>query len=409
MKILSIHVIGGVIVGGCILFLPQTVVSLDPPSAPCQNPEGCVAQFLEQLESSGTGSGTRLDHAKFFNEFVAANGNSALAKHAGIRYGYWLKESSPLESIPLLQASLRDFPILRDYLTFWMGQAYAHAGLGKEAAEAFQQFSEHFSDSLLRADALYAGGDVLAKLGNCEAALSLWSQALSIKSDHPKSPNAFFQMGLCSAQMGQREKAIEIFRELWWKFPLAQERVQAESWLRREVGSLFLPSLEERFKRSMALYNGGALEEAVQEFQHISSLSPPAPQLFQVQYTLAMALVRLKRYDQAETILTSLSRSSSSRRDDAWVWLGRVYLRQGKGPELEALVGALSNEKVTGDQQSLLLTFFGIWLEDHARWLEAGKAYKRAAAVAHTLTQRLDALWRVGWIHYQQKQFIEAI
>lgn len=409
MKILSIHVIGGVIVGGCILFLSQTVVSLDPPSAPCQNPEGCIAQFLEQLESSGTGSGAHLDHARFFNEFVAANGNSDLAKHAGIRYGYWLKESSPLEAIPLLQASLPDFPILRDYLTFWMGQAYADADLGKEAAEAFQQFSEHFSDSLLRADALYAGGDVLAKLGDCEAALSMWSQALSIKSDHPKSANAFFQMGLCSAQMGQREKAIEIFRELWWKFPLAPERVQAESWLRREVGSLFLPSPEERFKRSMALYNGGALEESVQEFQHITSLSPPGPQLFQVQYTLAMALVRLKRYDQAEAILTSLSRSSSSRRDDAWVWLGRVYLRQGKGPELEALVGALSIEKVTGDQQSLLLTFYGIWLEDHARWLEAGKAYKRAAAVAHTLTQRLDALWRVGWIHYQQKQFIEAI
>ena len=158
MKVLSISVIGGVIVGGCIFFLPQTVVSLDPPSAPCQNPEGCVAKFLEQLESSGTGSGARLDHAKFFNEFVAANGNSALVKHAGIRYGYWLKESSPLEAIPLLQASLRDFPILGDYLTFWMGQAYSHAGLGKEAAEAFQQFNEHFPDSLLRADALYAGG-----------------------------------------------------------------------------------------------------------------------------------------------------------------------------------------------------------------------------------------------------------
>ncbi|WNM61548.1 transglycosylase SLT domain-containing protein [Candidatus Nitrospira neomarina] len=409
MKILSIHLLVGVFVGGCILFLPQTVVSLDPPSAPCQNSDGCVARFLEQLESSGTGPGARLDHAKFFNEFVAANDNSALAKHAGIRYGYWLKESSPLEAITLLQTSLHDFPILRDYLTFWIGQAYVHAGLGKEAAEAFQQFSEHFSDSLLRADALYAGGDVLANLGDCEAALSMWSQALSIKSDHPKSANAFFQMGLCFAQMGERERAVEIFRELWWKFPLAPERVQAESWLRREVGSLFLPSLDERYKRSMALYNGGALEEAVQEFQHITSLSPPTPQLFQVQYTMAMALVRLKRYDQAEGILTSLSRSSSPRRDDAWVWLGRVYLRQGKGPELEALVGALATEKVTGDQQSLLLTFYGIWLEDHARWLEAGKAYKRAAAVAHTLTQRLDALWRVGWIHYQQKQFLEAM
>ncbi|MBA3964972.1 MAG: transglycosylase SLT domain-containing protein [Nitrospirales bacterium] len=409
MRILSGHLIGGVIVGACILFLPQTVVSLDPPSAPCQNAEGCAAQFLEQIELSEADSEARWDHAKSFNQILTSYGNSALVKRAGFRYGYWLKGTSPLEAIPLLQSALHDFPVLGDYLTFWMGQAYAHAGLGKEAAEAFQQFNEHYADSLLRAEALYAGGDVLAKLGDCGAALSMWSQALSIKSDHPKSSEAFFQMGLCSAQMGQREKAIEIFRELWWKFPLAPERVQAESWLRREVGSLFLPSLEERYKRSMALYNGGALEEAVQEFQHITSLSSPTPQFFQVQYTLAMALVRLKRYDQAEAILTSLSRSSSSRTDDAWVWLGRVYLRQGKGPELEALVRAPSIDRVTGDQQSMLFTFYGIWLEDHARWLEAGKAYRRAGAVAHTLTQRLDAFWRVGWIHYQQKQFIEAI
>ncbi len=52
-----------------------------------------------------------------------------------------------------------------------MGQAYVHAGLGKEAAEASQQFNEHYADSLLRAEALYAGGDVLAKMGECEAAL----------------------------------------------------------------------------------------------------------------------------------------------------------------------------------------------------------------------------------------------
>jgi soluble lytic murein transglycosylase len=408
MKFPWVDLIGGVIVGGSILFFPQTVVSLDPPSALCKNSEVCVAQFLEQLDFSGTGSEVRLDHAKSFNEIITAYGDSALAKHATLRYGYWLKEFYPLDAIPLLQTSLHDFPILGDYLTFWMGQAYVQAGLGKEAAEAFQQFNEHYSDSLLRAEALYAGGDVLAKIGDCEAALSMQSQALRIKSDHPQAANAFFQMGLCSAQIGQREKAIEIFRELWWKFPLSPERVQAELWLRREVGSLFLPSLEERYKRSMALYNGGALEEAVQEFQALTSVPSPTPHFFQVQYTLAMALVRLKRYDQAEAILTSLSRSSF-RTDEAKVWLGRVYLRQGKGAELEALVGAHSMDKITGDQQSLLLTFYGIWLEDHARWLEAGKVFRQAGVVAHTLTQRLDSFWRVGWIYYQQKQFIEAI
>ena len=208
MRILSIHLIGGVIVGGCILFLPQTVVSLDPPSAPCQNAEGCVAQFLEQLESSRADSGATLDHAKSFNQIVAAYGDTALAKRARFRYAYWLKESSPLEAIPLLQAALHNFPVLGDYLTFWLGQAYAHAGLGKEATEAFQQLNEHYADSLLRAEALYAAGDVLTKMGDCDAALSMWSQALSIESDHPKAAEAFFQMGLCAAQLDNGKRLL---------------------------------------------------------------------------------------------------------------------------------------------------------------------------------------------------------
>jgi soluble lytic murein transglycosylase len=409
MRILSIHRVGGVILAGCLLFLPHTVVSLAPASAPCQNPEGCFVQFLKELEKPDDGPGTALDHAKFFNQIVTAYGDTVLAKRAGLRYGHWLKESFPLEAIPLLQAALHDYPVLGDYLTFWLGQAYVNAGLGKEAAEAFQQFNDQYADSLLRSEALYAAGAVLGKMGDCESALSILSQALSLESGHPKAAEALFQMGICAGQLGQREKVVEVFRELWWKFPLAQESAQAEEWLRQELGSLFLPSMAERYQRGMALYDGGGLEEAVREFQLFVSLSPPTPQFFHAQYKLAMALVRLKRYAQAEAILTTLSRSSSSRRDDAWVWLGRVYLRQGKGPQLEALVRKLSAEKLSGDQRSLLFTFYGIWLEDHARWLEAGKAYNKAAIVAHTLTQRLDALWRVGWIHYQRNQFVEAI
>jgi soluble lytic murein transglycosylase len=350
------------------------------------------------------------DHAKFFNQIVTASGDTVLVQRARLRYGHWLKESSPLEAIPVLQASLEEYPLLGDYLTFWLGEAYVNAGLGKEAADAFQRINNQYPSSLLRSMALYAAGKVLTKLGDCESALPVWSQALTLESNHPKAPEALFHTGMCAGILGQREKAIGVFRELWWKFPMTPESVQAEIWLRQELGSLFLPSLAERYQRSMALYDGGNLEEAVQEFHRFISLSSPTTQSFQAQYKLAMALVRLKRYDQAEAILSTLSRSFSTRANDAWVWLGRVYLRQNKGSQLETLVQTLSaDQKLTGDQQSLLFTFYGIWLEDHSRWLEAAKAYKSAAVVAHTLMQRLDAFWRVGWIHYQRKQFIEAI
>ena len=70
MRILSIHQVGGIILGACVLFLPHTVNSLDPPAAPCQNPEGCFAQFLKQLEKPEAVPGTLSDHARFFNQIL---------------------------------------------------------------------------------------------------------------------------------------------------------------------------------------------------------------------------------------------------------------------------------------------------------------------------------------------------
>ena len=130
----------------------------------------------------------------------------------------------------------------------------------------------------------------------------------------------------------------------------------------------------------MALYKGGALKKAVREFQQVVVISPKTPQFFHAQYKLAMALVRLKRYDQAEKTLQMVSRSSSSRQADAWVWLGRTYLRQGKGKSLAKLVKTLPADRLTGDQQAQLYMFYGIWLNDHDRWAEAVQAYQKAEA-----------------------------
>lgn len=388
---------------------PNPVISLDPLSPSCQNSEGCFADFIVHLESPEESPGNDSTPAKLFQKIMTSYDGTELAKRAQVRYAHWLKESSPEKAIPLLTASLQDYPILGDYLTFWLGQAYGNAGLEKKAIENFEKFNGKYTDSVLRAEALYIAGSLATKISDCETALPLWSQALRLDPEHSKAAEGLFQLGLCAEQLGQKEKAIESFRKLWWKYPLAPENAQAEPWLRKKLASSFLPTLEERIQRGMTLYDKGALDEAIQEFQRVISQSPPTPEYFNIQFKRAMAFVRLKQYEQAESLFTKLLQTSSSKTNDAWVWLGRVYLRQGKGSQLESLVRTRPAKLLTGDQQSLISTFYGIWLEDRSRWREAGNAYKSAAEVAHTLSQRVDGLWRVGWLHYQQNQFREAI
>lgn len=235
------------------------------------------------------------------------------------------------------------------------------------------------------------------------------ASALAAFPESSQAPSALWAMAHCAIEQGQLDEGKKLLRELWWHYPPSRESREAERWLDRELEREgFVPSSAERFQRAMSFYNAGLLEGAVGEFGRFLSEDSPGPQFSHAQYQLAVALARLKRYPEAEAMLHRLVQSNSSRTDDAWVWLGRVYLRQGKGEALGRLVRELPSGLLAGDQQALVLIFYGIWLEDHDRWEDATDAYGRAATFAHTLSQRVDALWRVGWIFYQREQYAEA-
>ncbi len=402
------HGVSGLILMGYLLLLPHTAASLDPPTALCHNPEGCFAELLEELNKPDSASESLSKTNKLFQQMTTAYGQTPWAKQARLRYGYALRTLNPVEAIPLLKISLSDFPGLEDYLYFWLFQAYMSAGLWQEASKIVQEFTHRFHESLIRAEVLYEGGKVLSSIGDCSAARSVLSQALSVGPQHSQAASGLFQLGTCAGQLGQKNKAIEVFRKVWWKFPLAEESLQAEQWLVQEGSSGFVPTPGEQYQWAMALYKGGALKQAVKEFQQVVEISPKTPQFFHAQYKLAMALVRLKRYDQAEKTLQIVSLSSSSWQANAWVWLGRIYLRQGKGKPLANLLKTLPADRLTGDQQAQLYTFYGIWLNDQDRWAEAMQAYQKAGQVAQTLSRQIDAFWHVGWIQYQREQFVEA-
>lgn len=387
------------------LVLPQPVISLDPPPALCTGSEACYRELLEAMDASSS-----LAQRTPLLDFLRSNyPDSPWTMRAVLRHGLGLTESFPGEALNALQQVTGEFPELTDYLNFWVGEAYERLENWEAAAQAFLKVSRMDFQSLLRGEGLYRAGLMLVKLKDCPQALATFSTALSAFPDSPQAPSALWAMGHCEIEQGRLEEGQQLLREVWWRYPQSPESRAAEEWLNRELGGEgFVPSLAERYQRAMGLSGAGALEEAVAELGRFLSEASPGLQLSQAQYQLAVALARLKRYPEAGAMFNSLAHSDSSRTDEAWVWLGRVYLRQGKGEQLGQLIRELPASVLAGDQQALIFIFHGIWLEDHDRWAEATEAYDRAARVAHTRSQRLDALWRAGWIWYQREQFADA-
>lgn len=391
---------------GCIWFaLAQPAFGLEPSPVPCSNEESCYREFLETFESPTS----PLDRTRLLESIQGNNPDSLWAKRAGLRYGYWLKDTYPGEALTYLHPAVHEFPDLSDYLHFWLGEAYEQIENWQEAAQAFLKLYRSDSNSLLAGEGLYRAGLMFGKLQDCQQAVNILNLAIAAFPDAKQAPRALWVMGQCAIGEGRLDEAARLLRELWWHYPKSLESREAEQWLTRSSGGQgFVPVPGERYQRAMALYREGLLNDAVGEFGRYLAEDSPAPQFFHAQYQLAVALARLKRYPEAETILQNLTRSDSSQTDDAWVWLGRTYLRQGKGEQLGRLTKEFPAAVLSGDQQALILIFYGIWLEDHDRWEEAIEAYGEASKVAHTLSQRLDALWRVGWIYYQRERFSEA-
>ena len=400
--------VSGLFFVGCLLILPYPVDSLDPPSVPCQQPDRCFSEFLVELDTLDSGLLVSAKTNKLFHHLTTVYGETHWAQGARLRYGYALRTLNPIEAIPLLHASLIEFPVLADFLHYWLFQAYVSAELWAEAAKVVVKFSNGFHQSRFRADVLYEGGAVLSGTGDCQTARSVLSQALVVSPRHTNAASALFQIGQCVGQLGQHDKQVEIFREMWWKFPLTQESIEAEQWLIQGINPEFVPTIGERYQRAKNLLNRGSVSAAVKEFQQVVAVDKHTPHYFQAQYMLAKAWVRLKQYDHAEKALQILIRSSSFRKNDAWVWLARTYFRQGNGEALANLVKSMPLDRLTEDQRAKIFTFYGIWLKDHERWAEAAQVYQKAAEGTQRLSQRVEALWQVGWIQYQREQYVDA-
>ncbi len=393
---------------GCLLIFPYPVDSLDPPSVPCQQPARCFSEFLVELGTLDSGSLVTAKTKKLFHHLTTVYGETHWAQRARLRYGYALRILNPAEAIPLLHSSLIEFPVLDDFLHYWLFQAYVSAELWAEAEKVVVKFADGFHQSRFRADVLYEGGAVLSRTGDCQTARSVLSKALTVSPRHTNAAIALFQIGQCVGQLGQYEKQVDIFREMWWKFPLTQESIEAEQWLIQEIKPEFFPTIGERYQRAKNLLRRGAVSSAIKEFQQVMAVDKHTPHYFQAQYKLAKAWVRLKKYDQAEKALQILVRSSSSRKNDAWVWLARTYFRQGNGEALANLVKSMPLDHLTENQRAKIFTFYGIWLKDNERWAEAAQVYQKAAESTQRLSKQVEALWQVGWIQYQREQYVDA-
>ena len=412
------------VVGICVtlfgIFVPThdaytaQVIALDQPNTEsCASPEECFLAAVWPRERLGNALtkdqvvALKLERLRKVMEGGAA---SLWAKRAGLLSGVILADRNPAAALPYLRAAQQDFPVLDDYIRFWIGEVHLRLGEVKEAAAMFEGVSQAVPDSnLLNLVALRAG-EAWYRAASCPEAIAWSLKAVSGNDKDPQIAQAWLRLASCYLRENQVTEARDTLKQLWVKFPQTKEAKEAEALLANSGGGAsWSASPDLHYERAQAFLAQSLHSEAIDELKKFMTLDPSSPQRQDAKLKLGIAQVRLKTYDQARDTFSALTDDQGPRGDEATVWLARVYLRQGLGEKLLDLCRTLSRRTLTPEQKGQINLFAGIWLEDQSRFDEAAERYRHVAKMGDPASQRTEAQWREGWLLYRTDRQREAI
>ncbi len=336
--------------------------------------------------------------------------DSQWAKRAGLLSGVILIDQNPAAAISHLRAAQPDFPVLDDYVRFWIGEALLRLGDPKEAATVFEGVLQSIPDSTLVNQVTLRIGEAWYQASRCPEAIAWLMKAADVNGKGSQVAQAQFRLAACYLRENQPNEAREMLRQLWAKFPYTKEAKEAEALLASNIGGeLWMASPDEHYARAQAFLGQSLHIEAIEELKKFLARNLASPQRRDARLKLGVAQVRLKLYDQARVTFHELAAEQGERADEATVWLARVYLRQGLGEKLLELCRTLPKRKLSAEQKGQINVFCGVWLEDQSRFDEAIVKYRRAAKSGEPASQRMEARWREGWVFYRTARYREAI
>lgn len=282
---------------------------------------------------------------------------------------------------------------LADYAAYYLGVAYLNTAHNPEVILTLADFEKKFPDSLLIRDAhlVYAGA--LLENGRAQEAAVLLE-----KDRNPVRSDVEITIGRAYEEAGDNQKAITIFRNIYFNLPNGVDAEAAGRELRKFGVS---GTVAERRTRADLLFKAKHYAEAAHDYKDLVEEVAPADRP-EMNLKLAAALEKSDRSRDARQILTSMGVQTGDAEAE------RLYLLS-------------ETERSTSDEDAVQRTLtelrqFGPtspWLEQAL--LSAGnmyllkRDYDRAIDYFRELQQRFPsgarasyAHWKASWLSFRQ-------
>jgi soluble lytic murein transglycosylase len=203
---------------------------------------------------------------------------------------------------PLNRAKLHAGDI-GDYVNYHLGNAYFQTGRTAEAIATLGEFDKTYPESLLIRDARVLYANALLSEARSQEAIDVLE-----KERQPTRVDLELALGRAYEAAGQTAKAVTIFRNLYFNFPLSGESTTADTELRKlgAAGTLPPPPLADRRTRADLLAKGKRYVDAANEYRDLLDEVPPADKP-SIQLAIAANLRHAGQGKEAKKILESIS------------------------------------------------------------------------------------------------------
>lgn len=392
-----------------LIFAAASVAQPETPDSACTSPEDCYrAVFAKQPPATDTASqlAARLQRLTEVRERFP---DSLWAKRAGLVTGLLLLERDPAESLQYFRAAQRDLPVIEDYTRLWMGEALLKMGDARDAAVQLERIPEAVPDTLLGVRVAYRSGESWYKAGQCAKAMDPLARAVLLGPQEPVAPGALLNLADCQFKDNRLADSQATLKQLWARYPQAQEAKEAERRLSQMTKAVWRPTPDESYNRALSFLNLALHDEAVADLQKFLGGAPHDARTGEAKLKLGTALVRLKRYEQARHVFKDLAAEAGPESEEATVWLARVYLRLNDGERLLALAAAAPRRALSTEQKAAIQLLVGSWQDDQSQYDQALATYRKVVQLGEGSGQKGEALWRIGWIQYRTGRYGQAV
>ncbi len=385
-----------------LLFLTLSM----PMTASCQRRQAGSENGINELRALVVNSSGR-PAASDLTAIEAKYSNTRAAALARFLMGYLYFSSQNYQAaVEAFDAKLiSSHSALGDYAFFYRAESHAKLDSKSQARRDYESVYEKYSDSLRARDARLSEAETAIAAGDPDDAIKKLAGMVEAKD-----AEAIYMTAQAYEASGKNDKAIALYRTIYYEVPATTAGPQAEARLAAlGVSVKDNPgSFDELRARADALYESKQYGEAARAYEELLVRFPDAERMDEIQLRRGASLLYGKQPAQAVLPLSKVSGRNSDMQAEALFHQAEALRRSNRAAESAVLVDRLVSQHQKTRRAEEALYNLASYFDKQDQDAGAVSRYRQLLAVYPKSSYAPEASYKIGWQAYQSSNYAEA-